>query len=244
MSPAASSSAAMTPTDFCASLAPWLNASAAEVTHCDRLDWCCPPSGRPAAEDADGPDCGQRGQRAQRRRDGKRDQRSQHADGMEPVQATPVDCVGAPRQERGPDETPDEGVAGARGEPERPRDPVPGRCRREAGSDDRYRLRWRHRDDAPDRVRNGSPDEQRTEQVAHRSEHDGRTRSRRARRDQGRDRVGGVVQPVGDGKGQREAHRDDEPRVHAGRLSGPPRGARSPANCLSCMIQCAGSQVR
>ena len=98
-------------------------------------------------------------------------------------------------------------------------------CRREAGSDDRYRLRWRHRDDAPDRVRNGSPDEQRTEQVAHRSEHDGRTRSRRARRDQGRDRVGGVVQPVGDGKGQRESHRDDEPRVHAGRLSGPPRGA-------------------
>src|SRR5436190_13291085 len=93
--PSARSNAAMMPTDFCASLAPWLNARAAEVTHWLRRTGSTQrrvarrPARRSDRITISAPSA------PRVRGDGERDQRAEHADRMDAVEAAPLNRIEA-----------------------------------------------------------------------------------------------------------------------------------------------------
>ena len=163
----------------------------------------------------------QRGEPSEHRRDRERDQRAEDADRMQSVHPAPVDGVDAPLDDGGPDQPADQGVTRARGQPEPPGRQVPGGGRRQARADHRDRLRRRHGHDSSDRVRDGGAHQQRAQQVEDRREDDRLRRPRGAGGHQRRDRVRGVVQPVGDREAEREEDRDRESCVHPPTLCGP-----------------------
>ena len=80
-------------------------------------------------------------------------------------------------------------------------------------ADHRDRLRRGDRDDPGDRVGHRGADQQRAEHVEDRGEGDRLPGPRAPRRDERRDRVGGVVEPVGQREGDREG--DGEAEFHA-----------------------------
>ena len=125
--PSATSSAAITPTDFCASLAPWPNASAAEVAH-------SPPrtgprqrrvARRPARRSAR--IAAEAGDRAEHRRERERDEH--HGDGV------PGDDPGSAGDHARADQSADQRVAGTGGKPACPRRKVPRHGGRQRGRD-------------------------------------------------------------------------------------------------------------
>src|SRR5215217_1997864 len=79
--PPASSSAAITPIDFWASLAPWLNASAADIPHSPAPHRRPPAPGSPVRDGTHRADEQQRRHPAEDRRQRERDQDPKHADG-------------------------------------------------------------------------------------------------------------------------------------------------------------------
>ena len=216
ISPAASSSAAITPTDFWASLAPWLKASARRHRP---LRTATGRRQRRVARAGDGAQ--QRGcasAPAKRRAPGRPRGRSSvpnDADGPAAVDAAPVDRVRCrPRRARRPTSPPTSACPELDGRPSAPGDDVPGHRRGQAGADHRRRFGGRDGDDAADRVGDRGAEQQRAEQVEDRGEQDRLQRPRGARGDQRGDRVGGVVQPVRDGERERKDDRDDERGVH------------------------------
>ena len=178
-----------------------------------------PPGGRPQTADRQ-----QRGSDAERRRDGERRERSDHADRMPTLDPAPVDRLGAAGDERRSDEAADERVAGARRQPQSPCRDVP--------DDRREQARGDHLDpgvpadghDAADRVGHRGPDDERAEQIEDRRQQRGLQRPGGARRHERRDRVRGVVDPVGEREQDRERHGETESGVHGTQPAG--RSAR------------------
>ena len=147
--PAASSSAAITPTAFWASLAPWLKASAADIDPLAAATGAVPAPGRAPREPA------QRADHEQRRRAPPSTGEIASAisvpntpDRVQPVEAAPVDRVDAALDQGSADQPADQRVARARRQAEPPGDEVPGRGRRQARADHLRRLRRRDGDDA------------------------------------------------------------------------------------------------
>ena len=167
ISPPASSSAAITPIDFCASLAPWLNASAADIAHSPAADRRVPApasrgvprrrSARISSSAASAPSSGETA---------SADERADHADRMPALEPAPVDRLDAALDERRSDEAADERVAGARRQARAATSatfqaiaasrPAPITAIAAAGADGH---------DAADRVGHRGPDQQRPEQV-------------------------------------------------------------------------------
>ncbi len=88
--PLASSSAAITPIDFWASLAPWPNASAADIPHCARLIGSS-ARGSPVAGRAVDAREGEAEAEPEERRDRERDQHPVEADRVQPIEPAEVD---------------------------------------------------------------------------------------------------------------------------------------------------------
>ena len=158
--PSASSSAAITPIDFCASFAPWLNASAADIAHSPARTGACQRRVRASREPAKRPDREQRRPRSEQRRDRQRDERADDAHRVPAVEPAPVDRVRPrPPTSARTHETADERVAGARRQAEPPRDEIPGHRGRETGPDHLGGGRRRDGHDAADRVGHRGADE-------------------------------------------------------------------------------------
>ena len=212
--PSASSSAAITPTDFCASLAPWLKASAADVTHCPAR------TGRASAGSARARPAGGRGSRAERqpaehRRDRERDQGPEDADRMQPSMPPQLTASMPPSTTAAPTSPPTRAWPELDGSPSRQvtRFQVTAAARPEPITS--IATDGRDGDDAADRVGDRRAEEQRAQQVEDRGQDDRLRGPRGPRSDQRRDRVGGVVQAVRD----REGEREERPRPRAPRPS-------------------------
>ena len=221
--PSASSSAATTPTDFWASLAPWLKASAADITHSP------PTTGR--------------SQRRVARRQTRRMQRITTRPPRAPSGGETASAISAPSTPTGwhaVHASPEDGAGPALGQrrPDQPADQRVARARRQPG-----RQVIRFQATAPARpepitaaATDGStvtippivsataaPTSSGPSRLKTGGEHDRLQRPRRPRRDERRDRVRCIVQAVGCREGQREGDRDDEAGFHGGNLD---RGIR------------------
>ena len=117
--PSASSSAAITPTDFWASLAPWLKASAADIPH-----WPPRTGALPAARGTSGgrriPRITNKAPSAPRGgEDRECDQGAEHADRVPAVEAAPIDGIDPALDQGSAHQSADQGMARARREPPR-----------------------------------------------------------------------------------------------------------------------------
>ena len=107
----------MTPIDFCASFAPWLSESAADIPHSDALTGAPDASCRTPQSTPEEPDCQVTARQANDGEDRQKDQRPEDPHGMPSVEASPVNRVQAAIGQRGSDEPADECVARARRQP-------------------------------------------------------------------------------------------------------------------------------
>ena len=202
--PSASSSAAITPTDFWASLAPWLKASAADIPHCPALT-------------------GARQRRVAPARDRRSPADQQAAPRAPPSTGDRASAIRIPNTPMGrqcskppqltactlpsttarADQPADQCVPRARRQAQPPGHEVPGHRRPQAGANHLDRHVRRDGDDTSDRVGDRCAEEQRPEQVEHRGEQDRLKRRRGPRGYERGDRVGRVVEPVRDGETDR-----------------------------------------
>jgi hypothetical protein len=121
------------------------------------------------------------------------------------------------------------------GRPPPPREQIPGRRGRQGSADHLDRLRSRHLHDRGDGVGHRSSQQQRPEQVEHRGQGDRGAWAGASGSHQRRDRVGGVMEAVGERKRQGGHDRQPERRLHAG--DPPPRQARIIAGARTTKVR-------
>ena len=114
ISPLASRRSATTPTTFCASFAPWLIASPPDIAHCPPRTGPRTRIGRATREPPRDAVGDHPGREPEHGRDRQHRDHAEHADGMQPVEAAPVDGRRAALDDRRADETTEQRVARAR----------------------------------------------------------------------------------------------------------------------------------
>ncbi len=164
------------------------------------------PARRPVHDKA-GQETEDRGQR-------QHSHHTQHANRFDPVEPAPVHRAGAAFRERGADQPAQQCVTGTRREGAPPRDRVPRHRASQRGAQHEHDLIGGNDDDPSDGVGDRLPEDQRSDHVAQRREHDCRTRPGCTSRDERRDRVRGVVQAVGERERQRHPNRDHYRSAH------------------------------
>ena len=229
VSPAATSNAATIPMDFCASFAPCVKARPPDMVHCpactgpraSRGAACGTPP--PAVDDKAG----------QKTRDGGQRQHAHHAQHphrLDPLEPAPVHRTYATVDERGADQPAEQRVPGTRREGPPPGDSVPRHRTSQCRAEHEHHLVVRNDHNPRDRVSNRLPENERSDHIPRRREHDCRTRAGRTRRHERRDGVCGVVQAIGERKRQRHPNRDDQGKTHQQSLI--PRAVRNAAFSL------------
>ncbi len=138
------------------------------------------------------------------------DGRRQHDPEQRLAQPLPNDGRDADLRQGGADQTADQRVRTAGRDPGPPREDVP-RDRPGEGAEDHPGVDDVGGDDAlAERLRDVQAEEQEGDEVEERGQHHRALRRKHARRDDGRDGVGGVVRPVDEVEEQREADQPDE----------------------------------
>ena len=214
VSPAATSNAATIPIDFCASFAPWVKARPPDIVHCPARTG---PRTRLVARRATRrarPVHDKAGQKTEDRGQRQHSHHTQHANRFDPVEPAPVHRAGATFRERGADQPAQQCVTGTRREGAPPSDRVPRHRASQRGAQHEHDLIGGNGDNPSDGVGDRLPEDQRSDHVAQRREHDCRTRLGCTSRDERRDRVRCVVQAVGERECQRHPNRDHYRSAH------------------------------
>ena len=116
--------------------------------------------------------------------------------------------------DRRTDQTANQAVARRRGKPQPPGEQIPGRRARQARPDDGDHLGLRNGDDLADGVGHLSSEEDRARHVEHPRQQNRLTRRGTTGGHQGGNRVGRIMEAVGQGEREREADGDDQPDLH------------------------------
>ena len=239
MWPVASRSAAITPIAFWASFAPWPKESAADITHsaarigrliCRRRPPQRPPVEAPEGEPEADPE---------HRRDRQHDQHPEDTDRLVALEAAPVDRPAAGLGQRRAGQPPDQRVGGARGQAPRPGDQVPDASRPSTPDPITATVSSGATVTIPAIVSaTAVPTSSAPSMLKVGGEDDRLPGPRAARRDQGGDRVGGVVEAVGEGERDREG--DGETQLHGPIIYWPPNTGHIPGAAHVSFLVLAG----
>jgi hypothetical protein len=180
----------MMPMVFWASLPPWPRLYAVD------------PGWRRLAED---PQVGEHQQEAEHHAE----QRRQHDEQDRLLQAARVQHAEAGLGHAGPGEAADQGVRGGGRQPEPPRGEVPGDCPDQAGEDDRL-ADHAGVDGLADGVGDPGMEDEEGDEVEGRCPHHRDPRGEHAGRHHGGDRVGGIVEAVGEVEHERQQDDGDD----------------------------------